>query len=1122
MGVSRPPACSKGQWEDSFAVPSTLMGSHLLTSSPHGLAPRNGSLGTPAKPEVGVGRRIMCAGLGLFAVLSLSPPALDAQTAREWLMNSWETGDGLPQNSVIAMTQDSVGYLWLATFDGIVRFDGVRFEVFRTASTPGLPSNQGQSMANGPDGSIWMGAGSGGLVRWAGERFEHLAPTALGIEGYVDAVTADPSGRIWFSTGPGALWVLEDGQARRVAVQPATFETHPPGTGGDTWVIFYEDLFRVVGDEAFVYSGDDPALTGGAVISTLRARDGALWVGTAQGLSRLADGGSRRYRAAEGLPHEAVWAIVEEEDGTILVGTRTGLVEIRDGSVRPFREASELDRVWIRSMMHDRQGNLWVGTDGAGLHQVRRARFRRISVEEGLTDPLALSIHKDASGALWVGTNCGGVNRVGAGGVTALIQGSGIPNECVWSVNSDPDGTLWFGTWGNGIARYRDGVFRNFEMDDGLSDDRIVLIHRDRSGVLWVGTLAGLNRMEGDGFTEFPIPEHPGVQVLTVLEDPEGPLWFGTDRGLLRVEGDEARMLGTADGIRHPVRALHRDASGAIWLGTWGGGLLRMKDESIDSVSLAHGLPEDGISHILEDDFGYFWMGTNRGVYRVARSDLDEVIDGGREDLPFRRFAEDDGLPSAETNGGFYPSAIRDDDGTLWFPTIRGVAGVRPDLIVWDSLPPPVVIERIVADGVEMEPGGEVVLPAGAEIVEIHFTALSLSVPDGIQFRYRMEGLTRDWTDVGARRVAYFSTLPPGNFTFEVVAANPDGVWSEEGATIQITQRPMWHDHPAVRILLLTALVLMILQVVRVRMDAHVIRAKELEAVILERTEELWERKEALEDMNVDLGNLVADLNEQQFALEEARLAAESASRAKSSFLATMSHELRTPLNSVIGFSSILKKRAADRMTPEDISFLERINTNGHHLLHLINEILDLSKVEAGKVDLEITAIDLGPFVTRTVAEMEGRTQGAEVRLSVEVPEGLQPLLTDPRRLKQILINLVGNALKFTPRGSVTVRVVPDASGRVPESIEVEDTGVGIPADRLPYVFDPFEQGDRTTARRFGGTGLGLALSRALAELLGFGLEGRSEEGVGSVFRLRLSPEVEERGVRGKAVQADD
>ncbi len=1040
----------------------------------------------------------------LGAILSTPHPA-SPQPIRDLLVAGWETEDGLPQNSVIAMARDGTGYLWLATFDGVVRFDGLRFQVYRTANTPELPVNRVFDLTAGGDGAIWLAAGDAGVVEIREGRFRHTSMEALGMNDEPRALRVDEVGTIWIVTERAELWRWTgSGKAIRVTPEAASLATHPPDPGPELWLVGPGSLFHIRSGVARNY---DPVELGHGVTNVLdvhRDPTGTLWLGLSSGAVVYRNGEvSSIYPYREGSP-TAVWTILGDGEGGALLGTRLGLMQWRNGEISPVSMEQGVGRVWIRALLQDGEGNLWVGTDGAGLRRLRPARFRRISVEEGLSDPLVLSLFQAENGDLWVGTNCGGVNRISPDGIQMVALGPGAAGQCTWSVHGDPDGTFWFGTWGDYLLRYRDGVVEEYGPDRGITDPRVMVLHRDRGGVLWVGTMNGLFREVGERFEEVGVPGMENPHVMTVLEDSDGTLHFGTDRGIVSLSSEGIRTVGASEGIRAPVRALHRDPEGRLWVGSWGDGLFRIDAHGVRRIGVREGLGEDAISHILEDDVGFFWMGSNRGVIRVHREALNRALDRGER--PFVRvFTVRDGLPAVETNGGFYPSAIRARDGTFWFPTIRGLAGVHPTELNLDTRPPPVVIERVIIGGEEVSPDDRVTIPAGAINIEIHFTALTLKVPEETRFRYRMEGLDREWVEADTRRVAYFTALPPGEYRFQVVAANPDGVWNSQGASLALVQRPAWHEHVATRLLFLTALILVTLWFVRRRMDTHIIRERELEDEIQDRTEELWERKEALERANVDLARVVADLAEQRHALEEARLAAESASRAKSAFLATMSHELRTPLNSVIGFANILRRKGAPELGPEAVGYLERISRNGEHLLHLINEILDLSKVEAGKVELEWAEVELGPFLRETVAELEGRAMGSAVELRVEVPEGLHPLRTDHRRLKQILINLVGNALKFTSRGEVVVRAVPDDEGERAVAIEVVDTGVGIPVERLPWIFEPFEQGDAGTARRFGGTGLGLALSRALAELLGYRLGVESVDGVGSTFRITLT-----------------
>ena len=255
----------------------------------------------------------------------------------------------------------------------------------------------------------------------------------------------------------------------------------------------------------------------------------------------------------------------------------------------------------------------------------------------------------------------------------------------------------------------------------------------------------------------------------------------------------------------------------------------------------------------------------------------------------------------------------------------------------------------------------------------------------------------------------------------------------------------------------------------------------------------------------------ISALRSAEDELHRSRALAEAASRAKSGFLTNMSHEFRTPLNSVLGFTSVMLEEASD-LSARHRSFLERIQANGRDLLFLVNDILDLAKIESGQTDLEREPVDLSELVGSVLARLELQAQQKGLELRADLPEPLAPLVTDSRRLKQVLLNIVGNAVKFTETGHITVRVAADpVTGRA-ERFEIEDTGIGISYEQQDRIFVAFHQGDGSLSRRYAGTGLGLTISRSLSEALGFRLQLWSRVGVGTTFTIYLFPPGREAG----------
>jgi signal transduction histidine kinase/AraC-like DNA-binding protein len=573
----------------------------------------------------------------------------------------------------------------------------------------------------------------------------------------------------------------------------------------------------------------------------------------------------------------------------------------------------------------------------------------------------------------------------------------------------------------------------------------------------------------------------------------DGALWMGTNGdGLFRLFQGRLTRIGEAEGApSNLIRSLYVDADGMLWIGTEGRGVARLDprawhqpgvDRRIAGIGVAHGLFDEVIHQILEDDQDRLWMSSNRGIFWVARSELNDVADGRAARVHSTSYTERDGIRNREANGGYQPAGLRARDGRLWFPTQDGVVFVQPADVGGRQLPPPVVIERVLAGDTSFLPyDAPLKLTVAQRDLQIEFTALSLLEPANVRIRYRLDPYDDHWVDAGNRRTAFYTRVPPGRYTFRVIASNNDDVWNEAGASLTLQMTPRFRETWAATALLLLGLLLLGGGGVRWRLRNHRVRERELTQLVETRTAALRRHERQLEAQNAQL----AELHE-----------------ARSRLFANLSHEFRTPLALILGpLRSLLDGRngALDRSAREQHELMLR---NGQRLLRLINQILELARLQAGAVALERRTHDLVGFArtaTLAFAPLADRRVIA-LRFESELTEVAASF--DAEQLEKVLLNLLSNALKFTDRGgAVTVSVGTEAGAAV---IVVRDTGAGIPSEKLPHVFDRFYQADASATRRYEGTGIGLALAKELVELHGGEIRVESAPGTGSTFTVRL------------------
>jgi ligand-binding sensor domain-containing protein len=779
---------------------------------------------------------VCLAGALLAARTSL---ALDpARTLTEYGLDVWQSEHGLPQNSVQALRQTRNGYLWVGTQEGLVRFDGVRFEVFDT-TRGSIANNDVSALLESSDGTLWIGTFGGGLVRFRNGAFRaYGARDGLPTDTIYD-LAEDRRGALWIATARAGLVQLKD---RR-------FTAYGPKLGlpsdivrcvlvdrQDTvWAGTPDGLVRLRDGRFDVLTSKD-GLRNNTITALAEDADGVLWIGTGVGLHRLKEGRIEAFTTREGLPHDLVRALAVDREGTLWVGTGRGLARFRDGTFTGLTEGNGLPSDAVIAVREDREGNLWIGTDGGGLARLKDGRLTTRTVRDGLSSDNVYPVTGAGDGGLWLGTYRGEIDRFDGRRFRPLpLPRDDKSASRIRALLEDSRGRLWIGR-DRGLLRYASGAFTSFTAANGLPNENVRAIAEDRRGRLWIGTDGGgLVRHDGTGFHTFTTADGLGSnEVRAILEAGDGDLWVGTYGGLSRLRGDRFDTYTTKDGLTHNlVRCLLADEDGTLWIGTYGGGLSRLRGRAFVSYTTRNGLPSDAIYGIVDDGEGHLWMSCNRGIFRVSRKDLEDVAGGWSQTLHPTSFDESDGMKSRECNGGS-PACWRTADGRLWFGTLKGVVVVDPRHLKAKAAAPPVVLEELVVDGEPARLVRGLKLPPRRHRLQFRFTALTFSAPQKVRFSYKLEGFDQDWVDAGTLRMASYTQIPPGRYTFRVIARNEDGVWNQAGDAFTFTMTPAFYETPIFRAALTLAALAAGVAFYRLRTRQLRAREKVLEARITE------------------------------------------------------------------------------------------------------------------------------------------------------------------------------------------------------------------------------------------------------------------------------------------------
>jgi signal transduction histidine kinase/CheY-like chemotaxis protein len=1039
-----------------------------------------------------------CFNISIFA---LDPQKLITQYSHD----IWQ--DELPQNSIQSIIQTHDGYMWFATYGGLVRFDGNRFTVFDPYNSE-LKSPLVLSLYEDSKERLWIGTGRGLTCLKDGVFTTYTTKDGL-ANNSIRSFFEDSEANLWIGTDRG-ISRFKDGKfynhtTDNIAVPVRAIYQHFDGAiwiGTET-----SGLYKLNKDGNFVsYTVNELPLTKTGIFTIYRDKNNNVWFGTTEGLCGLTNTGRVViYTIKNGLSSNVIESICEDKDGNLWAGSQEGLNRLKDEKISTFTSKEGLSQDSIRSLYEDKEGSFWVGTNG-GLNRLKDGKFTNFTTKEGLANNNARTIYQDQKGNIWIGTDGGGVNCLTKEkAIINYTTKDGLCNNVVRTIYQDHLGTLWIGT-ANGISQLKDGKFTSYFIKDGLLSDVINAILEDKKGNIWIGTSSGgLSCFKDGKFFNYTIKEGLlGNTVRSLFEDIEGNLWIGTTNGLNFLKDNiisPSPFLKDVDN-RLTVFSFYQDTAGNFWIGS-DQGLYRIKEGKISNYTTKQGLFNDVVFQILEDSKNNLWMSCNKGIFQVSKKDLDDYDAGKISLINYISYGKADGMGTNQCNGATQPSAWKSREGNLWFATAKGVAKIDPQNIKLNTLVPLLKIEEVVVDGKAININQQIKLTPGTQKVDFHYTALSFLAPNKVKFKYKLVGYDKDWEMVDTRRTAYYTNIPPGTYQFRVIACNNDGIWNEEGAFIdfQVMISP-WKTWGAYFFYVL-GIVGLVSGGLIIRLNSLQRLNKVLETKVNIRTAELDKKNEELAKNLNQLNQTVEQLKISEENALEAKKKALEASQAKSTFLSNMSHELRTPLNAIIGFAQLMvRDKSLNQTQHEHLGIIVR---SGQHLLNLINDVLSLAKIEAGKLTLNEQPFNLKQMLRNVEEMLQIRAKEKGLQLIFELSNIPSSVIGDEGKLRQVLINLLSNAVKFTEVGKIVLRANWENNVM---NFEVEDTGLGMAEDEVNKSFEAFVQ-TNSSKKVKEGTGLGLAISKDFVKLMGGELKAKSKLGQGTTFyfsaKLRCS-----------------
>ncbi|NEN22190.1 response regulator [Cryomorpha ignava] len=1051
----------------------------------------------------------------LFAQSSLTA------NAEQYVQEEWTVENGLSVGHINQIYQTPDGYIWLATFNGLIRFDGLRFTLFDVSNTPELPSNRIVLLQPGQGNSFWLFTEQRDILHVENNRYLQHGPF-LSIEH--QRVILDGDSLSWVTSRSGLKKLVND------SLVPCTF--------------------------AQLNSKD--------VLSVFRAKNGELIVTTKTGaIYKTRFPYSELIKIAEFSESNSTENVMEDREGSIYLYNNY-VRKISDDSTLIFNQTNTTSENWsgvsplYYNLMEDNNGVKWTITE-TGFFRLTQSGFKLIQkynhvspesserqgagmckcsdgtvwavvnknvykngVEQFELNQNGATIFCDSEMSIWITNRINGVQRFSESLLKSYKSKESENN--FYGIFQDYSGKIWFGEWIQSLyslgkseqvieepvapdvgvtAAFAEDQKHNlyigpYHIEDydcrGCSNakrlpglpNEVFAIHPLSDSAIYFGTLQGLYFYDGEvGKQISDGDEIPDFAVRYILETSNSNLWLATNGSGVRNFNYATRKnkyYNTKNGLSSDnVRALMEDADGYIWAATEDVGLNRInpKTDEIVWIQKKDGLYEDGLHSLLLDDYNRLWMSTNQGIFWIDFAELSAFANGNEGKLRSTVYTERDGMPNREANGGFQNSAMKSEDGKLWFSTQKGVVCVDPSKINRNLPLPPVVIERISSnDSTLYLLEDELILSKDQQNLIIGFTTPSFLAPNRIRFKYRLAGFDTDWVESGSRREAIFTNLPAGNYKFEVASSYEGDFDNASITSFNIVKEPKLSERWWPWVLAVIVGLLIIYAILKWRLHQLHRQQLHLEKEVASRTRDLEAEKRITEAQKEKL--LLLD-------------------REKSRFFANVSHEFRTPLTLIISpLRDLQNSASANNLTQYAKNQIDTGLKNATRLMRLVEQLLDIARLEAKKLQLDFQILEINEYIRDLGESFIGLAEVKHIKLKISIEDDRLFMRYDPDQLDKIVVNLLSNAFKFTPAdGEIHLDLRSDNQLVF---ISVADTGRGLAPENLPHLFDRFFQVEKSELQP--GSGIGLSIAKELTQLHDGKIEVSSEMGIGSTFTL--------------------
>lgn len=1085
------------------------------------------------------------------------------------------SNDGLSQNHGLSILKDHRGFMWFGTLNGLNKYDGNKMTVYQTNpnDSTSISGNEISSIVEDNEQNLWIGTNEGlNLYDRYNDNFIRFTQN-FDIPGsisstYINAIFQDKDNNLWIATGNGLCLYNKKDKTFSCFLTEGTLNDDSASSidaiyedeEGILWLGTTNSLIRFDKTNNTHKSFACPE----RVYAIIKEKE-QLWLGTRNGGIRTFDPSkeifTKQYRHdptdINSIGNNVIYTFYRDKQERLWIGVENGGLNLFDPKNETFTQyvhdiydKYSLSNNSVSAIYEDEDGTLWVGVHRGGINYYNpKANKFNVYQQEGYKNSVShnniTAFEEDKTGNIWIGTDGGGLNYFDRKNNSFShikhnpTRTHGIASDVILSLLVDNQENLLISTYPMGLSVYNQSKghfipFKDYINDSPQATNSVVWdMHQDIEGNIWLATLHGLKVVNKDTVIVFRHNNAPTSLshnlVNVIYEDPDKNLWFGTNNGLNLYDRDKRQFIRyfynerNAGASENYIFAVFKDIEGSIWAGSSNGLHFLSADGSKQiTYNTKDGLPSNVITGIVGDHHGNIWISTYMGLSKLNISQRT-----------FINYTQTDGLQGNEFTKR---ASLVAKNGELFFGGTEGFNSFYPEDIKSNTVIPPVVITDLQVFNTSVKnnrsilaqhisEAEKVVLSYEQSVFSFEFVALNFTLPEKNQYAYMLQGFDKDWNYVKTQKKATYTNIDPGEYVFKVKASNNDGVWNEEGTSIQVIVTPPYWQTLWFRTLLGLILGGGLLSIVSLRIYHAEKKKRELEEQVQQRTADLQEanlrvikQKQHLQKQAEEFQTLNEELEEQKEEIlagreeaEKARKEAERANQAKSTFLATMSHEIRTPMNGIIGMTALLGETS---LTEEQSQYTDIIRTSGESLMTIINDILDFSKIESGMIELEEQDFNLRKCIEEVMDLFSDKAGHKRIDLIYQIGNEVPAqIIGDSHRLRQVLINLIGNAFKFTDQGEIflNVKLQKQESDAQVLTFQIKDTGIGIPQEKLSSLFKAFSQVDSSTTRKYGGTGLGLVISQRIVTLMGGKIEVKSKIGLGSTFSFTIKSKISQK-----------